>query len=46
MNGPYKIGTLARLTGFSPALLRVWESELSDATAVTVTFGLTRMKVC
>ncbi len=25
MNGPYKIGTLARLTGFSPALLRVWE---------------------
>ena len=25
MNGPYKIGTLARLTGFSPALLRAWE---------------------
>ena len=28
------------------ALLRVCESELSDATAVTLTFGLTRMKVC
>lgn len=25
MNGPYKIGTLAKLTGFSPALLRAWE---------------------
>ena len=25
MNGPYKIGTIARLTGFSPALLRAWE---------------------
>ncbi len=25
MNGPYKIGTLARLTGFSPGLLRAWE---------------------
>lgn len=25
MKGPYKIGTLARLTGFSPALLRAWE---------------------
>ena len=25
MNGPYTIGTLARLTGFSPALLRAWE---------------------
>lgn len=27
MNGPYKIGTLARLTGFSPALLRAWEKR-------------------
>jgi len=29
MNGPYKIGTLARLTGFSPALLRVWEKRFA-----------------
>ena len=27
MNGPYKIGTLAKLTGFSPALLRAWEKR-------------------
>lgn len=27
MNGPYKIGTLARLTGFSPMLLRAWEKR-------------------
>ena len=27
MNGPYKIGTLSRLTGFSPALLRAWEKR-------------------
>jgi DNA-binding transcriptional MerR regulator/methylmalonyl-CoA mutase cobalamin-binding subunit len=25
VSGPYKIGTLSRLTGFSPALLRTWE---------------------
>jgi len=25
MKGPYKIGTLSRLTGFSPLLLRAWE---------------------
>jgi len=25
VNAPYKIGTLARLTGFSPMLLRAWE---------------------
>lgn len=25
MKGPYKIGTLSRLTGFSPAVIRAWE---------------------
>jgi MerR family transcriptional regulator, light-induced transcriptional regulator len=29
MNGPYKIGTLSRLTGFSPILLRAWERRFS-----------------
>ena len=34
-----------RLAG-ATAALRVCESELSDATAVTLTLGLTRMNVC
>ncbi len=29
MNGPYKIGTLSRLTGFSPILLRAWERRFT-----------------
>ncbi len=29
MNGPYKIGTLGRLTGVSPALLRTWQRRFS-----------------
>ena len=29
MNGPYKIGTLSRLTGFSPLLLRAWERRFA-----------------